>query len=170
MKPPMRRLRLASLVPRPRFSAAREFAAPAWPLAAMPGCAAVGADGHLMPMEVSDCLPELPRVENVRLSSPFLELEIDGVLAVIELPMREVRAELMRLLELALRSLLKLETAGVREFEALLELILPKLPVNPNVFDRDDMDVLGLTILLELLRFEKLELLGGRTNRELKLP
>jgi hypothetical protein len=120
-------------------------------------------------LPIREVKPELMRLL-VPVFRSLLEFENDGGRAVIELPIREVRPELIRLLELAFRPLPKLKNDR-GEFEARLELMLPKLRVNPNLFDRDDdVDVLGLTILFEMLRFEKLELLGGRTSRELKLP
>lgn len=123
---PMRELRLARSVLGLRFSVEREFAVPAWPPTAMPDCAAVGADGLVVSenpdrvlMEVFDlsdqldCLPELLRVDIEGVLGPLLELDTDGVRVLIELPIREVNPELMRLLELLLRPLLELEVDGV---------------------------------------------------------
>lgn len=89
IKPPMRDL----------DSRAFELAAPAWPLPAMPDCAAVGADGLVVTgtpiVELSDLL------------------DLSG-LVVIELPIREVKSELIRLLEPVFRPLVELDTDGVR--------------------------------------------------------
>ncbi|MHC4507771.1 MAG: hypothetical protein ACYTAO_02290 [Planctomycetota bacterium] len=75
---------------------------PAWPAAAMPDFATVGADGLVVPMEVPICLPELAFVELECVPVPLLKLDTEGVRAVIELPMRDVRPRLIRLFELLL--------------------------------------------------------------------
>jgi hypothetical protein len=76
IRPPTRDLISLGLVRLVGF----ELAAPAWPLPAMPDCAAVGADGLVV--------AGIPIVE-------LSDLSDLSDLAVIELPIREVRSELI---------------------------------------------------------------------------
>ncbi len=62
-----------------------------------------------------------------------------------------------------------LDETGARAVAVRLEFMLPGLRTDPNVFDLADMDVLGLAVLLEIFRLERLGLLGTRTDRELML-
>jgi len=102
-------------------------------------------------------------------------------LVVIELPIREVRSELIRPLEFAFPAWLPalrpdlvsrtscprfeggtpptrledggwmLDEIGAREVVAGLEFMLPKLRVEPGVLGRDWFEIPGLTVLLELV-------------------
>jgi len=95
IRPPIRDLASVELVRLVGF----ESAAPAWSLPAMPDCAAVGADGLVV--------AGTPIVE----LSDLLDL---SDLVVIEPPIREVKSELIRLLEPVPRPFVELDTDGVR--------------------------------------------------------
>ncbi|HUV67978.1 MAG TPA: hypothetical protein VMW24_29070 [Sedimentisphaerales bacterium] len=179
----------------------------------------LNADGVLAVMELPmrEVKPEL----TLPLELPFdsgltregtfallLELETEGVLAVMELPIRDVVLRLRPLLKLVPDDLFEidadgllvlielpkmdgdvlrvpidgpvlgdvedndrlLDEAGARDVTVRLERLLPTLREDPNVIERDDMDVLGL--IVELLRLDELkglELVGGRIERELIL-
>ncbi len=159
----------------------REFepAAPAWPPAAMPDCAAVGADGRLKSLDLR------VTISDFRFSIDNRE---SGVRVLIELPIREVRSELIRPLEFVFPARLPalrpdlvsrascprfeggtpstrledggwmLDEIGAREVAAGLEFMPPGLRVDPNVLGRDCIEVPGLTTLLELV--------GGCTDRD----
>lgn len=94
IEPPMRAL----------VSRELEFAAPAWPLPATPDCDTVGADGRLRSLDLRVSISDL------RFSIGDREL---GAWVLIGLPIREVRPELTRLLELALELFVELDGDGV---------------------------------------------------------
>ena len=99
---------------------------PAWPSRATPDFAAVGADGLVMPMVVPMCLPESVLVESGCVVVSLPDLDSEGVLAVMELPIRDVMLRLIRPFDAALELLLGLDLEGPGVIE------LPILEVRPE--------------------------------------
>ncbi|UCC99247.1 MAG: hypothetical protein JSW66_05035 [Phycisphaerales bacterium] len=122
---------------------------PAWPPVAMPDFATVGADGLVVPMEDPICLPEFVFVELERVPASLLKRDTEGVRAVIELPMRDVRPRLIRLVELLPGVLLDTD-----EDRGFVPLGLPIREVMPELIRRLELvldpDTEGVRPVIEL--------------------
>lgn len=103
-----------------------ELEVPAWPSGATPDFAAVGADGLVMPMVVPMCLPESVLVEFDCVAASLPDPDSEGVLAVMELPIRDVMLRLIRPFDAASELLLELDLEGLGVIE------LPTLEVRPE--------------------------------------
>lgn len=110
-----------------------ESEVPAWPPGATPDFAAVGADGLVVPMEVPICLPESVFVESERVAVSLPELDSEGVLAVIELPIRDVMLRLMRLFAAASELLPELDVEGPLAVISAWGRLGPELPMRDVV-------------------------------------